>query len=451
MLSRLAYSVVFATVFAFPGLAAAQVDAVEKPVESAIGSMSAEGVSISGVELEEHDMLSLEYEVGGVARSIKLPQQILEQLIAEIERTQMSVSGASPDQSPPDSGSKKRRLATPIVNGQVFTLEIYADSVVTIQYLEAGTTRSITVPFEVVYHAYRHHAALSTEGYPESEFYIEPASGKFWLTLSQGFNYKVVMLAFALVLAGFVFAVAHLSTRKLRRERDDLRASRRRMLRIREAERSHLASELHDGPVQDVQRILRSDLSSLARLIPTSESDDLAALESTLRQIAGNLRDICTDLKPPVLAHFGLEKAVESVVRAFHLRNPDVHVEQRLTLGPDELPEESRLVLYRVLQEALTNIEKHADAGDVRIYLTRQGDWVHLSVEDDGRGFRNNRRPAKLEETGHFGISGMRQRVESVGGTLHIDSAPGNGTRISVHVPTYVEEGMTMPLADRLR
>ena len=95
-------------------------------------------------------------------------------------------------------------------------------------------------------------------------------------------------------------------------ERDELRASRRRMMRIREAERSHLASELHDGPVQDVQRILRSNLSSLARVIPTSDSDDLSELESTLRQIAGNLRDICTDLKPPVLAHLPLKNSPQS-------------------------------------------------------------------------------------------------------------------------------------------
>lgn len=329
-------------------------------------------------------------------------------------------------------------------------MEFLTDSVVTIQYLEAGMTKSFVLPIDILVLAYRHHEALSTKMMTETQFYVEPNSGAFWLKIARGFNYKVVALAFAIVLAAIVFSTVHVLTRRIRRERDDLRASRRRMMRIREAERSHLASELHDGPVQDVQRILRSNLSSLARVIPTHDSDDLSELESTLRQIAGNLRDICTDLKPPVLAHFGLEKAAESCTRSFQLRNSDIKVESRLSLGPDDLSEESRLVLYRILQEALNNIEKHADASTVRIDLTIRDDEVQLVVDDDGRGFRPSRRLTKLEERGHFGLSGMRQRVDSVGGTLHIDSAVGKGTRITVLVPAYSSEDSGLSLSDRI-
>ncbi|NNE35076.1 MAG: sensor histidine kinase [Rhodothermales bacterium] len=222
------------------------------------------------------------------------------------------------------------------------------------------------------------------------------------------------------------------------------------MLRIREAERSHLASELHDGPVQDVQRILRSNLSSLAQVIPTNDTDDLTELEATLRQVAGSLRDICTDLKPPVLAHFGLEKAAESYVRAFQLRNSDTNVVQEFSLGPDELPEEARLVAYRILQEALNNVEKHANAKNVRIGLTRRGDEVQLIVADDGRGFRFTPRFSKFEENGHFGLSGMRQRVDSVGGMLYVDSAVGKGTRITVLIPAMVSEGLDLSTASSI-
>jgi len=281
--------------------------------------------------------------------------------------------------------------------------------------------------------------------------YVVPSTGEVWFSLSRGFNYKAVIVALALALGGLVFGIVQISTRRIKRERDELRASRRRMMRIREAERSHLASELHDGPVQDVQRILRSNLSSIARVIPMSESDDLTALEGTLREVAGSLRNICSDLRPPVLAHFGLEKAVESVVRSFQLRNPEVSVRQELSLGPDELPEEIRLVAYRILQEALSNIEKHASARNARIELTRHGDEARLVVEDDGRGFRVTPRFSKLEERGHFGLSGMRQRVDSVGGMLHVDSSVGKGTRITVLLPSLVDEGVPLAAFDRFR
>ncbi|MBT8399189.1 MAG: sensor histidine kinase [Rhodothermia bacterium] len=434
-----------AVCFAAPTIVAGQTNASTGPI------------SISDIELTDDGQVRLRYEVEGESDTLELPQALLTGLVRQfslspIPTASETASAKTGGGSPVRANGAKRRVATAFskATGEEFFMEFLADSIVTFQYLDAGLTKSFVLPVDVLVMAFRHHEVSSTKMATETQMYIEPGTGAFWLTISRGFNYKVVALIFAALLAAIVFTTVHAFTRRIRRERDDLRASRRRMMRIREAERSHLASELHDGPVQDVQRILRSNLSSLARVIPTSDSDDLSELESTLRQIAGNLRDICTDLKPPVLAHFGLEKAAESVTRSFQLRNPDITVETQFSLGPDDLSEESRLVLYRILQEALNNIEKHADASTVRVDLTIRDDEVQLIVEDDGRGFRPSRRLARLEERGHFGLSGMRQRVDSVGGTLYVDSAVGNGTRITVLVPAYSNEDIGLPISERI-
>ena len=96
---------------------------------------------------------------------------------------------------------------------------------------------------------------------------------------------------------------------------------------------------------------------------------------------------------------------------------------------------EIRLVLYRIFQEALTNVEKHAAADQVTVTLRRDSDVVNMSIEDNGIGFRVPSRMIKLEQQGHFGLSGMLQRAQTVDGRLDVVSRTGEGTRISVVVP----------------
>lgn len=412
-------------------------------------------LDVSEVEAVDGGSFRLRYAKDGVLDSVDVPQIVLLQIVRQFERARATSLTAPPTAVSRGSATETTRKrgftsTRSAVTGQDYTTEIILDSLVTIQYQEAGVEKVFKLPIDVLGLLYEHHQRLSGRMVTETQMYIEPETGTFWVTMARGFNYKVVLFVLSIGLAALVFVAVYLSTRHIRKERDELKMSGRRMLRIREAERSHLASELHDGPVQDVQRILRSNLSSLAQVIPTNDTDDLTELEATLRQVAGSLRDICTDLKPPVLAHFGLEKAAESCVRAFQLRNSDTNVVQEFSLGPDELPEEARLVAYRILQEALNNVEKHANAKNVRIGLTRRGDEVQLIVADDGRGFRFTPRFSKFEENGHFGLSGMRQRVDSVGGMLYVDSAVGKGTRITVLIPAMVSEGLDLSTASSI-
>lgn len=109
---------------------------------------------------------------------------------------------------------------------------------------------------------------------------------------------------------------------------------------------------------------------------------------------------------------------------------------------PDRLPEDHEIVLYRVAQEALTNVARHARASSARVELTETAETVVLEVHDDGVGFD----PAAEEQQGgldHFGLAGMRERVEMVGGHLSVDSAPGQGTTVDVEMANHPVEQLT--------
>lgn len=147
------------------------------------------------------------------------------------------------------------------------------------------------------------------------------------------------------------------------------------------------------------------------------------------------MRRICSDLRPPVLDSLGLVPAVRSRLRELESR---VSLQVRLQVEGDEeqdLPEEVALCLYRVLQEAVLNVQKHAAARRVVVAVRLRPEAVTLSVEDDGRGFVLPPRLGLLTNEGHFGLLGLQERLELVQGTLRVTSAPGQGTRLEAHVP----------------
>jgi signal transduction histidine kinase len=114
-----------------------------------------------------------------------------------------------------------------------------------------------------------------------------------------------------------------------------------------------------------------------------------------------------------------------------------------------ELPEDVALCLYRVLQEALFNIHKHAAAKQVEVYLRLTPEEVRLSVEDDGRGFLVRRRLSRAADTGHIGLLGLRERLKVVHGTLRINSFPGLGTRLEARVPLAASVGRKQGAGER--
>jgi signal transduction histidine kinase len=208
--------------------------------------------------------------------------------------------------------------------------------------------------------------------------------------------------------------------------------AKRRLAEGREQERLHLARELHDGPVQDLYsanlqlRVASQNLNANGTLTP---------VEATLQRVSGSLRAICGELRPPALGPFGLAAALRSHVETLRAAHPALAFDLALAHDGQRLPEDVRLALFRIAQEALSNAARHARARAVRVAFTMDAEEAVLEVRDDGRGFRPPARPLEGARSGRFGLLGMTERAEAIGGRLDVRSAPGAGTTVRVAVP----------------
>jgi signal transduction histidine kinase len=206
------------------------------------------------------------------------------------------------------------------------------------------------------------------------------------------------------------------------------------VLRATDDQRLRLAADLHDGPMQGLAALgLR--LSRLGRRLRDGDPEGAEALltrveEHLAGEIAG-LRRLVAELRPPVLDQLGLETALRRQVEAFQA-DAGVDCQVHADLGRPLAPE-LETVLYRVTQESLANVVKHAKAANVRISLGADNGLVRLRIRDDGVGFDPSL-ASRLTAEGHFGLAGMRERVEMVGGRFQVDSRPGQGTTIGVEM-----------------
>ena len=203
----------------------------------------------------------------------------------------------------------------------------------------------------------------------------------------------------------------------------------RRVVQAQEEERRRLARELHD----ETGQALASILLGLKSLEESKDVDGLKdSVEALRERVVETLRDVrrlAVELRPAALDDFGLEPALERLVTGF-AEQTGIKVELESRLKDDRLPEEVETVLYRIVQEALTNIVKHAHAEWVSIVVTQKPGAVGAIIEDDGRGFDPER-----DVDGGIGLLGMRERVALLEGSLTIESSRDAGTTLVVEVP----------------
>lgn len=222
--------------------------------------------------------------------------------------------------------------------------------------------------------------------------------------------------------------------------RDEIVEAQNRLAESREAERLHLAQELHDGPIQDLYGarfqigMIEDELRS-----ETSRAHAQAAL-ATLQHVISALRSTCVDLRPPTLAPFGLEVAIRSHATRFRELQPSTELQLDLMHDGQAIPERVRLVLFRVCQESLNNIVKHARASWVLVRLEFDAEQIILEIRDDGCGFHVPQRWIDLARQGHLGLLGIAERVSSIGGTLEVVSIEGTGTMVRVTVGRELEQ-----------
>lgn len=284
-------------------------------------------------------------------------------------------------------------------------------------------------------------------GKPERELAIAKIEGRVedegWRLRKDGSRFWANVVITALYdqdrrLRGFAKLTRDITERK--QIETELTEVQRRLMEGREAERLYLAQELHDGPVQELYGVVYT-LSGLAEIVPGGENQaQFAEARELLQQVIHELRTMASELRPPTLAPFGLEKAISSHADRFRERYPEMEVRLRLMPDGQMLPERTRLALYRIYQAALNNVIHHAAARQVFIRFKLESKQVLLEIQDDGKGFEAPQRWIELARQGHLGLVGMAERAESVGGRLSVISAPGEGTLIQVIVPYLKEE-----------
>jgi signal transduction histidine kinase len=228
---------------------------------------------------------------------------------------------------------------------------------------------------------------------------------------------------------------------RLRRRVNEIRAVQQQLLRSREEERARLARDLHDEPIQALVG-LNLELGLLmatwdeAAADPSSPVEALGTMRAEVQDLLSALREVCAELRPPMLDTLGLGAALRALVEEWPA-GQDVAVD--LEIPPDpairQLPEDVAVNLYRVVQEALANVARHAMARRVSVRLARASPGLTLTIRDDGHGFDVPDDLHDLATQGHFGLAGMAERATLIGGRWMVESAPGEGTTLRLIWP----------------
>jgi PAS domain S-box-containing protein len=208
----------------------------------------------------------------------------------------------------------------------------------------------------------------------------------------------------------------------------------RRLSEYREKERQGIARDIHDGPIQT----LVSTIFNVQAAIDFQQNDEarteLEQVRDSVKNAVRELRETINELRPPLLIRFGLSRAIRVHSEDFRNSQPGTALELDLYEDGNLLPEEVCLALYRIYQESLNNVVRHAGASTVRVRLARQDNHLTLEISDNGSGFSEAANLAQLIHEGHYGLAGMKERAEGVGGRFEINSRPNEGTRICVLV-----------------
>jgi PAS domain S-box-containing protein len=216
-------------------------------------------------------------------------------------------------------------------------------------------------------------------------------------------------------------------------QREQLRALADRLQRVREEDRKKVARDLHDE-IGQILTSIKMDMKWISRRLPDSEGEVRNRLQESLQSVdegVKSVRAICSRLRPGVLDDLGLAAAIEWQAGEFESRNS---VRCRVSVPPVDLHMDGdrATAAFRIFQECLTNVIRHAQAKLVLVNLCQEDESIVLVVEDDGVGFVE---PDLSNTAGSLGLLGMKERAQACGGDVRISSSPGNGTTVTIRVP----------------
>jgi PAS domain S-box-containing protein len=281
------------------------------------------------------------------------------------------------------------------------------------------------------------HAALAKGRWEEAGWRVRKDGSKFWA--------NVVITALkdeADQLLGFIKITQDVTEQRLVQKEleysfDQLRALSRRLEDAREEERTRIAQEIHDE-LGSTLSYLKLDLTKMHDMVPSAGSREagaafrktIAAMLQLLDKTIATVQRLATEIRPGVLDDFGLVAAIEWLARDFQKRS-GIACTFRSEIGDWEVEREPSTALFRICQEALTNVVRHAHADRVAIRLAKTADQLLLEIQDNGKGVPE----AKIAHSMSLGLVGMRERAIRLGGEFHIGGIPKKGTTITARVP----------------
>lgn len=327
-------------------------------------------------------------------------------------------------------------------SGQLYSFRVYADSTVSIRRERpASSDSALAIPATNLRLIYRRAKREVFSSGPAERVAVGYEDNNLVFEFTQRFNlYVFLALIVVIVVGGALLLWLWWRLARERRRRKEAARSRHFLAQGREKERKRLAKEIHDGPVQDLH-----GLHVTVKALSSDRTDEVA---DEITRVIGELRAMSADLHPPALDEFGLVAALRSHADRLSDRHGGLQVEMDVEGSEKSLPDDYALAVFRVAQEAMNNAVQHGEADHLRVWFSHADDTVVLEVRDNGDGFAPPDDWHALAEEDHFGLLGMRERAESIGAAIEINSTPGEGTRVRLHGTVrlaLVENGRPAP------
>jgi signal transduction histidine kinase len=254
-----------------------------------------------------------------------------------------------------------------------------------------------------------------------------------WVFWHQGLERIGVMLQMAVLIAIAVFIGQRIDRERTARQRAKAYAAH--VIETQELERQRIARDLHDESIQTLVLLCQKlDGVKAGPSLPPMSMEKLQEARRIAEQAATGLRDFTRELRPPILDDLGMVAAIRKLMTDLMDR---AGIDGQLKIDGEErrLPPDFEVGLFRIAQEALSNIAHHARATSVAVMITFAAKEVSLDIRDNGKGFAIPTSPNDAGASDKLGLTGMMERAEILGGSLEIESSPGKGTRIKVVVP----------------
>lgn len=233
------------------------------------------------------------------------------------------------------------------------------------------------------------------------------------------------------------------SEQALEESEAELRRLSARLLDVQEAERKTISRELHDSIGQALAATKFGVENCLYRIRGVADKETVKSLETlarVVRRASEEVRRIHTDLRPSLLDDLGIIATISWFCREFQGLYSDLRIEQRIDIEEKQVADSLKIVIFRLLQEALNNVAKYGKGDTVRVSLQETEGHIELAIEDNGRGFDVDQVRSTKSLKGGFGLTSMKERTELSGGSFSIESAPGAGTLVRASWPTRITE-----------